>query len=217
MIVQFNKWKQLGNFQYRGFTLIEIVTGFLIFFVVGSVSFLTMLSIKKFVTGGTVVPQPIHDLPYDPSPIVVENSPAEWSLSRTSADESFMEHVLSIPASLNEIEPETVYAGEPKDLKIPLFSHDPGIFGFTQFPIQLSILNPNPSSTWIMVSVNGGKFAELEGESLSVQPGDKIEAYTRGDTREWNSSRVIGGTYISKSDGVRKPGRIPVRRISFKR
>jgi hypothetical protein len=83
--------------------------------------------------------------------------------------------------------PDTVLPTPPRKLDPPNFSIGGGAHPESDFPLSLSLLNPNHSSTWIMASVNGGAFFKYSGP-ISIPVESSIVAYAIGDPSDWIQS-----------------------------
>ncbi|MEM9480887.1 MAG: choice-of-anchor K domain-containing protein [Verrucomicrobiota bacterium] len=94
----------------------------------------------------------------------------------------------------------------PADLDPPVFSPSGGEFGYTEFNLDVSLSNPNPSGSSTMIySVNGEGWIDYEeGQTILVAPSDEVRAmsvstnsglYTDSETREeiYDSVFVISG------------------------
>lgn len=106
------------------------------------------------------------------------------------SDFEILSEQTSIPVSL---------PAAPQLLTKPQFSIPAGIYRETQFPLKVHVSNPNPGSTWVMISVNNRGYRELSaGRSVSINPGDRLRAYVRGDTEKWQTSETESAVYRKK-------------------
>ncbi|MDF1814405.1 MAG: hypothetical protein P1V20_19525 [Verrucomicrobiales bacterium] len=117
------------------------------------------------------------------------------------------------PDFKNEVAPISLETTNQKTAKVPELSYPGGVYPEASFPMRLQISNPNPLSTWVMVSMNGRSFIKYNYQTLYIDPGDTITAYVRGDTIEWEPSEIVEAKYY-KQQKVKKY-RAPVRRITF--
>ncbi len=71
----------------------------------------------------------------------------------------------------------------------PGFSTSGGMFPMEAFEIDVTLINPNPSySSVVLYAVSAGTWKEYAGETISVEPGTSIEAYAKSRDPGWSDS-----------------------------
>jgi prepilin-type N-terminal cleavage/methylation domain-containing protein len=90
--------------------------------------------------------------------------------------------------------PAPASTAAPSILMPPVFTPGGGIFKAKQFPLSVTLGNPNDSSTWLMVSINGGSFVRY-GAPLSVPADSRLIAFATGDPTRWINSSTTHADY----------------------
>jgi type II secretory pathway pseudopilin PulG len=122
---------------------------------------------------------------YSDSPPLDRQGPTPVALSATTMT------VETTPASGAPVASDPVLS----QLSAPLFSVSGGSYKPTQFPAEVSLRNPNPSTTsHILYSINGGDFRTYSGP-LPLLPGTTITAFVTGDPSVWVPSATVEGLY----------------------
>lgn len=83
--------------------------------------------------------------------------------------------------------PPPASSSAPSILRPPVFTPGGGLFKAGQFPASVSLGNPNDSTTWLMVSINGAGFVRYSAP-LSVPPDTRVVAFATGDPSRWINS-----------------------------
>lgn len=83
-----------------------------------------------------------------------------------------------------------------KQLAPPIFNPQGSSLPATDFPIVVSVSNPNPVATSLMVSVNGSVFAAYSGPIHAPQ-NSVITAFVEGDPATWLPSEKVSAAYAA--------------------
>ncbi len=103
--------------------------------------------------------------------------------------------------------PPPVPLGPVPVLQAPLFSIPGGSFPYFDFPLSLSITNPNPTgSSQITYSIDFGNWTDYSGSPISVDPDSIVKAQALPfDPSKWSSSGTTQGVYVSFSLKLERP------------
>lgn len=85
-------------------------------------------------------------------------------------------------------------AAPPVGLRAPAIAPGGGTYKPSQFPLTVTLTNPNDSSTWLMVSVNGGGFVKYAGP-LTLTADSTIRTYVTGDPARWINSNTASAWF----------------------
>lgn len=92
-------------------------------------------------------------------------------------------------------------------LSDPIFSIPPGSYPFTNYDLNVTILNPNPAgSSDIYYRIGFGSWQRYTGSTILTQPGTKIQAQAiSNDLKAFENRSVNCGTYEASPILLRSP------------
>jgi|GEM_PF-1047823 len=103
----------------------------------------------------------------------------------------------------------------PVQLTAPSFLPPGGTFPLSSFPLSVTLNNPNPPSTWIMLSTDGGATWNQFTGSVQVDPEDQLQVYADGDPAQWIKSATIGAYYRAPDPQTLDPPLINLSDTAF--
>lgn len=106
------------------------------------------------------------------------------------------------------IDPSAGYPPESpaSTLQSPLFSKAPGSYPILEYPLELSLTNPNPpGSSIIQYSIDFGSWQNYSA-SFPVSPGSVIRAVAvSNDTSQWRNSSIAQAIYSAGTEPLLPP------------
>ncbi len=115
-------------------------------------------------------------LSYNPDPGWI------WAYQDRAPDDYVEPTVVAVADDSPPVSPPPI--ASPVPLRAPIFTPPGGAYPEDRFPLTVSISNPNPGSTWLMVSINGASFSRNDG-LISATPDTLVRAYADGNPAEW--------------------------------
>lgn len=105
----------------------------------------------------------------------------------------------TVPTGSNPTSTPPPSAPTASQLSAPTFSQAGGSYALINFDMSVTLSNPNPSgSSMIIYSKNGGTMQLYRGASISVAPGDSIRAYALSiDPDHWTDSSIATNAYAA--------------------
>lgn len=97
--------------------------------------------------------------------------------------------------------PPPLAKATPSILSPPAITPGGGIFRSSEFPMMVTLTNPNDSSTWLIYSVNGSAFARYSAP-FSVGADSSVRAYAAGDPSRWVNSSPVGALFQKSAPEV---------------
>jgi choice-of-anchor A domain-containing protein/prepilin-type N-terminal cleavage/methylation domain-containing protein len=99
----------------------------------------------------------------------------------------------SIPVATNVASITPTVSADALQLNPPVFSVKGGTYPLLQFDMPVDLINPNPANTsYILYSIDGGAFAQYNGQPITVPPGASVAAYAVStDPDDWADSAAL--------------------------